>query len=119
MPPLSSVASPGNIADGDSVFVPKGVMSEKRLHYYMNDHVFLCPRRLCAPYFVDAVDLYQQCGESTRLKHAQPPQKWLFNRTCSRRQFCHLQSSLIDVAYTIARREGPQCERLYSAGHLW
>lgn len=118
-PPLSHLAVQGDITAGDSVFVPRGVMTDNRNHYFLNDHVLLCPRGLCAPYFTNAIDRYQECSKDSRLRYVYPSQLWLFNHTCSRGELCYLKSKLLNLAYTIARQGGPECMRLYTAGYLW
>lgn len=119
-PLLPALTAAGHVNDAQEaeVYVPKGVMTDRRANYHVNDHVLLCPRQLCMPYFTDAISRYERCSE-VALKPVYPIQRWLFNRTCPRGSQCFKSTTLFDVAYTIARAKGPECMRLYTAGYLW
>eukprot|EP00928_Gymnodinium_smaydae_P040312 TRINITY_DN27350_c0_g1_i1.p1 TRINITY_DN27350_c0_g1~~TRINITY_DN27350_c0_g1_i1.p1 ORF type:complete len:349 (+),score=25.60 TRINITY_DN27350_c0_g1_i1:45-1049(+) len=115
------IVSPLRMLDAlptDAVYVPEGVMASSRKHHLLNDHVLLCPRRLCSPYFTDVSSKYSKCDDKRPMRLPYPPQLLVFNRTCGRGHTCHRRSRLFQIAYTIARANGPECSRLFTAWHL-
>lgn len=97
-----------------TVYVPRGVMSRRPTEQRHNDHVFVCPFRcprcpvpLCGPYFASIAQHYEACRGSLRkedmLDQAYPGTTLRF----------------IEVAYTVARDDGPQCMRLPCGNSSW
>lgn len=102
-PPLSGFSA-------DRIYVPHGVMSKRHEFQHLNDHVMLCPRRLCAPYFKRLIDQYRGCsGRSLHFPY--PPQKAVFDDAYGRPEKGG-GARVFEVAYTIARESGPECARL-------
>ena len=57
------------------VFVPRGVMTSDPSLHRLNDHVFLCPRDMCAGYFVHPTAAYRACVGSA-LAASLRPRAW-------------------------------------------
>lgn len=87
--------------------VPRGVMSSKPEFVRYNDHVFMCRRNRCEPYFEQLASRYEHDKCSFTLPW--PYQSQLFDFPGARNE---TSLALIDVAYTIAKLGGPECERL-------
>ena len=99
-------------ARSHSALVPRGVMTSVAKYQLYNDHVILCPRSLCEPYF-SVVSQYETCGRTGAMSQfdpAQPPQQTLVNAFHD--AFGPTSLRLFDLAYTIARSSGPDCQRL-------
>ncbi|KAL1504534.1 hypothetical protein AB1Y20_010936 [Prymnesium parvum] len=88
-----------------SLAVPRGVMTSSAQHLRLNDHVLWCARQRCAPYFEELPARYER---DCAFRLPSPPQRALFDGG---------GAALLDVAYTIARRAGPECARLTCGSH--
>lgn len=86
-------------------YVPRGVYSRNERHTLHNDHLFICPRALCAPFFT-AVDAYDAC-KGRLLPPGKAPQELYVQKYAG-----HLQT--LNLSYTpLTRGSGPpDCERL-------
>eukprot|EP00927_Polykrikos_kofoidii_P004130 TRINITY_DN11639_c0_g1_i1.p1 TRINITY_DN11639_c0_g1~~TRINITY_DN11639_c0_g1_i1.p1 ORF type:complete len:414 (+),score=36.12 TRINITY_DN11639_c0_g1_i1:45-1244(+) len=117
--PLALFGIPGNIRDGESVFVPHGGMTEFVRYFRFNDHILLCPRRLCEGYFVDAALSYERCNVAgnRRMPYAYPPAFFHFNRTCNRGYSCYGKAEFLFAVYVIMRDDVLSCMRLI--GPAW
>ena len=98
LPPLAAMPP-------QHVFVPRGVMTSDPSLQRLNDHVFLCPRDMCAGRFVHPTAAYRACVGSA-LATFVPPQRLL------QEPYGSHEIILINLSYTIARAGGPDCGRL-------
>ena len=104
LPPLAALPP-------QHVFVPRGVMTSDPSLQRLNDHVFLCPRDMCAGHFVHPTAAYRACVGSA-LATFVPPQRLLHEPYGSH------EIILINLSYTIARAGGPDCGRLETTGRV-
>ena len=94
-----------------SALVPRGVMTSDAKYQLHNDHVILCPRSLCAPYFA-VVSQYEACGRTGALLGFSPDVPQTSYVRAFHAQFGRGSLGLFDLAYTLARSSGPECIRL-------
>lgn len=105
--PLASINTTAAIATGRGgarVYVPHGVMSRRPEMQLHNDHVFLCPREACGPYFDRLITNYGACRGNV-------------NKEAFFEEAYGGRTGMIEVAYTIARESGPECERMVCSGN--
>ena len=99
----AAVAATHGRARDARVFVPHGVMTREPRMQRHNDHVFLCPREACRPYFDQLFDNYRTC-------------KGTLNKEDFFDEVYGGRTDLFEVAYTIARETGIECDRMTCSG---
>jgi len=82
--------------------VPLGIMNGDRRTFLMNDHIYICRRDLCQPYFETVSELYEQCNVSSWSNSS--PQQILFKNANP--------NVNILIHYTIVREDNIECDRL-------
>ena len=102
----AAVAAAHGRARDARVFVPHGVMTREPRMQRHNDHVFLCPREACRPYFDQLFDNYRTC-------------KGTLNKEDFFDEVYGGRTDLFEVAYTIARETGIECDRMTCSGNRY